>query len=87
MIAILRGGQLVLFRRVARNLVHWRTVAGTDEQLLAALVAAQKVTELAQASGGWPAELGRLGFDPEPPIPTVASTRLLLEDRLDRRLR
>jgi hypothetical protein len=87
MLAVIEGGQLLLYRRIAGRLVFWRRVVGSDDELRDALGAAQELTALASEFGGWANAL-RLGLYPTKPVhPTRVPTWIFRKDELDGRLR
>lgn len=84
MLAVLSRDRLVVYRRVGQRLVLWRSLEGDTQSLARALAAAQRVSALAAASGGWHA-LG-FGKDAMKPVPPIAKPRRLRLYRPDSQL-
>ena len=83
MLALVRDGEVVIYRRVGARLLHWRSVRGDERKIAAAIEAARAVRAEALASGGW-AKVFLLGFEPAKPRhlrPVLAG--VILEDDLD----
>lgn len=65
--AVMGRGAVTLYRRVGSEIVYWRTIEGTPEELEAAMQAAKKLDLEAARIGGWGNAL-RLGLYPSKPV-------------------
>ncbi len=87
MMAVMGRGSVTLYRRVGGEMVFWRRVEGTEDELRQAVGAADALHLEAARIGGWGRAL-RLGLYPAKPVHLVRrTTGVFLQDDLDRRLR
>lgn len=68
---IFSNGQLELFRFIAGRWYLWQVVHGPPQALSRAYAVAVELAGLAEASGGWPANLAGDSFYPKPPVPAI----------------
>ena len=87
MLAVMGAGSVTLYRRVGREMVLWRVVEGTDDELHQAVASARMLDLMAARLGGWAHALV-LGLDPAKPVHStrISSSGVFLQDKLDGRL-
>ena len=87
MFASVGAGHVTLYRQVGRQLVFWRVVKGTPQQIEQAISIARELDLMAAGVGGWARAL-LLGLDPAKPKKTSGvSSGVFLQDYLNRCLR
>lgn len=83
--AVMGAGSVTLYRRVGREMVFWRVVAGEPDELARAVEIARELDLMASGIGGWAHALV-LGLNPTKPVhPARISTGVFPKYELNRR--